>query len=82
MNIQWEYHMAYQPTAARAIKRFNSLLQTKLASRNESSSLAQELMNCMHALNIRLRLSRESLIQEAIKYNTDINYPIYPNEAG
>lgn len=34
MNMQWEYHIVYQPTAAGAIKRFNVLLKTKLATRD------------------------------------------------
>lgn len=75
MNMQWEYQMTYQTTAAGAIKRFNDLLKTKLASRDKNSYLAQEL-KCIHELNTRLKLNRKSQIQETIEYNIDIEYPM------
>lgn len=66
--------MVYQPKAAGDINSFNGLPKTKLESKDKSSYIAQELMKCIHEQNIRPRLNRESLIQEAIKYSIDIDY--------
>lgn len=44
INRQWDYHKAYQLTAAGVTKRFSGLPKTKLASMDKSSSLAQDLI--------------------------------------
>lgn len=73
-DIQWEFHHAYNPTAARAIERLNGLLKLKLTQYNKEP-LSKALLLDLIDLNNRPRMNRLSPIAEVVKSMPDIDYP-------
>ena len=70
----WEPHLAYNPTAASSIKRFNGLLKVKLIA-HKNSPLLEALTKAIFELNGRPRNNRRSPIEEVLITQTDIDYP-------
>lgn len=59
LEIQWRYHLPYNPTASGNIERFNGLLKRELKLLEQHSSFQLALdVTCFH-LNQRERLGRE-----------------------
>lgn len=72
LGIQWEFHLAYNPTAAGSIERFNGLLKAQLMQ-YEKEKIHKALLWAIYDLNSRPRLYRKSPLEEALNYNKDIN---------
>lgn len=74
LDIQWDFHRAYTPTAAGAIERFNGLLKQKLKEINVPN-INLAILIATYELNIRPRNNRESPIKEALRHSPEIDYP-------
>lgn len=73
-NIMWDFHKAYNPTAAGAIERFNGLLKIKL--QHLTHLPIQKALNiAIIELNNRPRLHRQSPLEEAKKLKVVIDFP-------
>lgn len=78
LDIFWEFHQPYTPTAAGAIERFNGLLKTKL-SENKENDLSWALYKSTYELNIRPRLNRCSPFREALNTEPPCDPPTSKN---
>ena len=73
LDIMWEFHLAYNPTAADSIERVNGLLKVKLIA-HKDSPLSEALAKATFELNSRLRINRLSSMEEVLSTQTDIDY--------
>ena len=68
-----QFLLAYNPTAAGSIERFNGLLKVKLIA-HKDSPLSEALAKATFELNSRLRINRLSSMEEVLSTQTDIDY--------
>lgn len=73
LNIIWEFHKAYTPTATGAIERWNGLLKIQMLSYKDKP-FAMALKMAVYELNNRPRAYRKSPIQEVIEQEPLIEY--------
>jgi hypothetical protein len=59
MDIQWNFHLLYNPTAAGNIKRYNGLLKLKVAYLSDTP-IHKALEVACFELNLRYRLYKRS----------------------
>jgi hypothetical protein len=64
MDIQWNYHLPYNPTAAGNTESHNELLKLKLAHLSDTP-IHKALEIACFELNSRYRLYRRSPLEEA-----------------
>ena len=61
----WEFYLAYNPTAASSIEKFNGLLKVQLIA-HKDTPLYKALAKAIFELNIRLRMNRQSPFEEVL----------------
>ncbi|XP_052602440.1 uncharacterized protein LOC128115609 [Peromyscus californicus insignis] len=74
LNIQWDFHRAYTPTAAGAIERWNGMIKKQLEM-HKGIPLSLAIKIATYELNTRPRINRKSPIEEAIQKQHTIDYP-------
>ncbi|XP_059120184.1 uncharacterized protein LOC131911818 [Peromyscus eremicus] len=74
LNIQWDFHRAYTPTAAGAIERWNGMIKKQLEM-HKGMPLSLAIKIATYELNTRPRINRKSPIEEAIQKQHTIDYP-------
>lgn len=77
LGIQWDFHLAYNPTASGSIEKFNGLLKCRLDILKDTP-LEKALPMEVFALNSRPRLNRRSPLEEV--YDREIAAPKTPSE--
>ena len=71
MDIQWVFHLAYNPTAAGNTERQNGLLKTNLLQLKDSP-LEKATETVFYELNTRQRLNRASPLEDISKSDLKI----------
>ncbi|RWS18759.1 uncharacterized protein B4U80_12433, partial [Leptotrombidium deliense] len=72
LDIQWNFHLAYNPTTSGVVERFNGLLKTHLITHSDEK-LRTALQYAAYELNSRPRLYRLSPFRESFGNNLDLD---------